>query len=167
MAIKIPQGLINVARPTHIDINSTALLHNLNQVRQYASRQKIIAMVKADAYGCGLASVLPVLEGRVDAFGVSCIEEAKALRALGSRSPCVLFQGVYHQDELEFLTSLHVECVVHQALQLKWILNTPMTKKIKVWVKVNTGMQRLGFLPEEVSQVVEALFYPWKGDRLQ
>src|SRR3989338_4124716 len=71
---------INVSRPTRMIFNAHALLHNLNIVRRAAPYQKIMAMVKADAYGCGVANVAPVLEGHVDTFGVAFFEEAVAIR---------------------------------------------------------------------------------------
>ena len=139
-----------------------ALLHNVGRVRQCAPGKKIIAMVKANAYGCGLSSVLPVLDGHVDAFGVACLEEAMALRSLGSRSECVLFQGVVGADELQLASEQNFQCVIHQLRQLQWILDKPLTKKIKVWVKVNTGMSRLGFFPHEVADIISALLAcPW------
>lgn len=143
-------------------IDATALLHNVRRVRQCAPGKKIIAMVKANAYGCGLSSVVPVLDGHVDAFGVACLEEALTLRALGNRSPCVLFQGIFNADELQQVVAHQLDCVIHQALQLQWIINTPIATKIKVWVKVNTGMNRLGFSPHEVADVISALINcPW------
>ena len=156
------KGPINVTRPTHIHIDATALLHNVAKIKQYAPGKKIIAMVKANAYGCGLSSVIHVLDGHVDAFGVACLEEAMAIRRLGSRSDCVLFQGVFSADELHQVAHQQLQCVVHQKRQLEWILNTPLSSKIKVWVKVNTGMHRLGFPPEEVYEVMAALLAcPW------
>jgi alanine racemase len=98
----------------------------------------------------------------VDAFGVACLEEAMILRELGSRSDCILFQGVFSADELDVAAREHVQCVIHQARQLQWLLNTPLSQKIKIWVKVNTGMQRLGFAPSEVEEVLRALLScPW------
>ncbi|KTD20732.1 alanine racemase [Legionella londiniensis] len=146
-----------MGRPTNIHIDSSALLHNVNRVREYAPGKKIIAMVKANAYGCGLSSVIPTLEGRVDAFGVACLEEAIILRKLGSRSDCILFQGIFTQDELSLLNQLNVQCVIHQKQQLQWLLATPLDRPVKIWVKINTGMHRLGFAPHEVSEVIHAL----------
>ncbi len=147
-----------MARPTRIHINATGLLHNVQCVKKFAPGKKIIAMVKANAYGCGLSSVIPLLEGQVDAFGVACVEEAIALRALGSRTDCVLFQGLFSEEELEAVVHHRFQCVIHEAQQLQWILATPVKNaKIKVWVKVNTGMHRLGFSPSEVPAIMNAL----------
>lgn len=151
-----------MARSTHVYIDNQALLHNLQRVKQYAPDSKIIAMVKANAYGCGLSLVLPILDGHVYAFGVACLEEAQILRALGSLSECILIQGVFGADELLHVASLGLQCVVHQASQLQWILATPLVSKIKVWIKVDTGMHRLGFDPDEVPDVMLALqACPW------
>lgn len=146
-----------MSRATYFSVSPTALLHNVQRVKQCAPQKKIIAMVKANAYGCGLSAVVPVLEGHVDAFGVACIEEAQALRAVGSRSDCILFQGVFSADELACVSALDLQCVIHEPQQLRWILETPMRRLLKVWVKVDTGMHRLGFAPVEVPEVVNAL----------
>lgn len=151
-----------MARPTHVYIDAHALLHNVERVKQCAPGKKICAMVKANAYGCGLASVLPILDGVVDAFGVACLEEAQALRALGSQRDCLLFQGIFSADELHDVARLNLQCVIHEPRQLQWILDTPLTSIIKVWVKVNTGMNRLGFMPDELARVMNALqACPW------
>ena len=156
-----------MARPTRVYINPTALLHNVKRVRACAPGKKIIAMVKANAYGCGLSTVLPTLEGHVDAFGVACLEEAMTLRALGSRSECVLFQGVFSAEELNLASQQDLQCVIHQHEQLKWLLSARLPKKIKIWVKVNTGMHRLGFSPDEVASVISALQEcPWVQDEI-
>jgi alanine racemase len=142
-------------------------LHNVNRVKQCAPNKKIIAMVKANAYGCGLSSILPVLDGQVDAFGVASLEEAMALRAMGSRGECILFQGVFSADELHQVAHLRLQCVIHQARQLRWLLATPLATKIKIWIKVDTGMHRLGFDPEELSAIINALAAcPWVDDEI-
>lgn len=146
-----------MSRPTQVTIDARALMHNVAHVKRLAPGRKIIAMVKANAYGCGLSSVVPILEDQVDAFGVACLEEALAIRHLGSRRDCVLFQGIFSADELSLVAQHHFQCVLHQPQQLKWLLAQPLLQKIKVWVKVNTGMQRLGFDSQEVYEVLAAL----------
>ncbi|WP_115710117.1 alanine racemase [Legionella sainthelensi] len=146
-----------MSRPTRLVIEPSALLHNLAQIRRFAPGKKVIAMVKANAYGCGVHIVAPVLEGHVDAFGVACIEEALILHKIGSRTPCILFQGVFSPDEFKIVAHHQFECVIHQPHQLEWLLNTPLNRPIKLWVKVNTGMHRLGFKPQELHEVMDAL----------
>ncbi|MDP3706415.1 MAG: alanine racemase [Legionellaceae bacterium] len=151
-----------MSRPTYLYVDSAALLNNVKRVKQYAHGKKIIAMVKANAYGCGLPAVLPSLEPYVDAFGVACLEEAMAVRELSSNCECILFQGIFSPRELELVVQLRLQCVIHQREQLNWILTTPLPNKLKVWVKINTGMHRLGFEVDEVPDIVQALINcPW------
>jgi alanine racemase len=159
MAIK---GLIDVSRPTRLVIDEHALLHNVSQIKQLAPNKKIIAMVKANAYGCGVRKVIPVLEGQVDAFGVACLEEALIIRAMGGRTSCILFQGIFSPDELIIVAENQFSCVLHQPQQVQWLLNTPLPTPIKLWIKVNTGMHRLGFKPHEVQEIMTSLLAcPW------
>jgi len=137
-------------------------MHNLAQIRRFAPGKKIIAMIKANAYGCGLRAVVPELEGHVDAFGVACLEEAFALRRLGSRTHCILFQGIFSPEELKMVAQLQLGCVLHQPQQVQWLLSTSLATPVKIWVKVNTGMYRLGFKLNELQEVMSALQQcPW------
>lgn len=151
------KGWIKLSRPTKIIIEPSALIHNLNRIRQFAPGKKVIAMVKANAYGCGIKNVVPVLDGQVDAFGVACLEEGIAIRQLGSQTPCILFQGVFSSDEFRIASNHQFACVLHHSEQVSWLLNTPLPSPIKVWVKVNTGMNRLGFQSHELSDILPAL----------
>lgn len=146
-----------MARPTKLYIDAAALLHNLNRIRQLAPGKKVIAMVKANAYGCGIKTVLPVLEGRVEAFGVACLEEALAIRKLGSKTVCVVFQGIFNAAELPDFVDNDFACVLHTHEQIDWILNTAVPGPLKVWIKVDTGMHRLGFKPREIPAVLARL----------
>jgi alanine racemase len=153
-----------MARPTHIAVDVSALKHNLAKVRACAPKQLIIAMVKADAYACGVPFVVPALEGDVDAFGVASLEEAKGVRK-HTQKPCILCEGVFIPDELFEVVKLKLDIVVHEQTQLAWLLNTALDKPIRVWVKIDTGMHRLGFMPQEVSDVITALkACPWVQD---
>lgn len=149
-------------RPTRLSIDATALLHNISIVRQYAPGKSIIAMVKANAYGCGMDNILHDLEGQVDALGVACLEEAYQVRELGSKTACILFQGVFQAEEWLHVSALGLQSVMHHAGQLNSLLAQPLLKPITIWVKVNTGMSRLGFPPHEVLSVLQALSQcPW------
>ncbi len=146
-----------MSRPTRIIIDAHALVHNVAKIRQLASGKKLIAMVKANAYGCGLDKVVSVLEGRVDALGVACLEEALTIRALGIKTNCILFQGVFSPEEWQAVSEKQFACVIHQQRQLKWLLSAPLAKSVSIWIKVNTGMNRLGFNPAELPKVIEQL----------
>ncbi len=151
-----------MSRPTRIIIDAHALLHNVQCIRRLAPASALIAMVKANAYGCGISEVIPVLEGKVDTFGVASIDEALAIRALGAKTPCLLIQGVFSPEEWQQAAEHRFSCVIHQWHQIDWLLQQPLATPVRVWIKVNTGMQRLGFTPEQVSQVAHALQgCPW------
>lgn len=146
-----------MARPTTLVIAPEALLHNLDRIKSLAPGKNIIAMLKANAYGCGVRQVAPVLDGKVDAFGVACLEEALAIRSLGIQTHIILFQGVFSPEEYNTVVQNHFGCVIHHMRQLEWLLNTPLPHPVKLWVKVNTGMHRLGFKMHELSTLLGAL----------
>lgn len=144
-------------RPIKVTVDQSALLHNLSKIQHYAPGKKIVAMVKANAYGCGMSKIVPFLEGKVHAFGIASLDEALAIRRIGSQTPCILFEGVFGPAEYPVISEHRFACVVHQHHQLKWLLNNPVPQPIKIWIKVNTGMNRLGFSPDEVHEVISAL----------
>ena len=151
-----------MTRPTSVQIDTAALLHNLARIKSYAPDSKIMAMVKANGYGCGLSFVIPTLIGHVDLFGVACFEEAMAIRWIEPSSDIMLMQGVFGADELHGVAHHGFQMVVHQKRQLDWLLTTPLSTAITVWMKVNTGMHRLGFEPNQISEVYAALqSCPW------
>jgi alanine racemase len=152
-----------MTRPTRVTIDKEALRHNLSLVKKLAPNSRIIAMVKARAYGCSFKEVVPVLDKEgVWVFGVACLEEALSLRALGIQRNCLLMQGVFQPQELEIVAAQQFQIVIHHTIQLEWLLNCPMKEPIQVWVKVNTGMHRLGFQPHEITEVLTKLkACPW------
>lgn len=146
-----------MSRPTRIEIDTAALEHNVRKIRACAPGTRVIAMVKANAYGCGMSTVLPVLAEHVDALGVACLEEAIAVRKLGIDCDCVLFQGIFSQEECRLMSQYRLECVIHNHAQLQWILSANLQGKLKIWIKIDTGMHRLGFAPDDVPGVVQTL----------
>ncbi len=134
-------------RPATAVIDLTALRHNLGEVRRRAPGSKVVAVVKADAYGHGAARVLPALAG-ADMLAVACIEEALALREAGATQPILLLEGVFEADELPLCARLGLELVVHEPGQVRMLEQARLTAPLRVWVKVDSGMGRLGFRPE-------------------
>ncbi|MCH9715821.1 MAG: alanine racemase [Gammaproteobacteria bacterium] len=145
-----------MTRPTHIEVNAGAIRHNVAAVKRCAPGKQVIAMVKADAYGCGVPAVTPVLDAFVDAFGVASFEEAKEVRQY-TQKPCLLLEGIFTQDELFELVDNQFEMVVHCNEQLDWLLDAQLKQPIRVWIKIDTGMHRLGFMPDEAQAVIAAL----------
>ncbi len=141
-------------RATQISIDQSALKHNLQQVRQLAPHSKIVSMVKANAYGHGITACLPALQDS-DAFGVACLQEALEIRQLGDLHDITLIEGVFSEDELPIAIAQRLECVVHNSQQLQWLYQHQQqyqAQGLKVWLKLNSGMNRLGFKYDEFVQ---------------
>ena len=151
-------------RPTHAVIHTQALRHNLDRVRALAPGAKVMAVVKADGYGHGLERVARAL-ATADAFGVASLDDAERLRAAGSTQRIVLLSGFDAPEDLDALRRLDVEPVLHHDSQLR-ILETADeragqgsqgAKPLRCWVKLDTGMHRLGFAPERAREVRDRL----------
>lgn len=154
----MPQGAIKVRQAT-VYIDSEALRYNLNRVKQLAPKAKIVSMVKANAYGHGVKDCLAALSSS-DAFGVACLEEALEVRELGYTQPITLIEGVFSADEMLQVIENEIEVIVHHQAQLDWLLANKeqyLAKNLKVWVKLNSGMNRLGFKVPEIIQVINDL----------
>lgn len=146
-----------MTRPARARLNVQALTHNLAQVRRYAPGAKVMAVVKADGYGHGLAWVAQSLEAAaVDAFGVACLEEGVALRAAGIVRPICVLEGFFHPEELLQFIQLGLDTVVHCEGQLR-AMEACAFGSIDVWLKIDTGMHRLGFAPDAVANALDRL----------
>jgi len=131
---------------TAVAILSTEnLLHNLKVMKEKAPQSKVIAMVKANAYGHGLRSVSSRLEKHVDMLGVASIDEALALRKIGIQIPIILAEGVFEPNELLLASTEGFHVVFHEEVQLQWLANLSCPLPIQAWLKIDSGMGRLGF----------------------
>lgn len=145
-----------MGRKIFADISKQALIHNFNRVKQIAPKSKVLAMIKANAYGHGIISVAKTLN-QADAFGVANIEEALLLRQSGIAQPIVLMEGFFKSTELQWIVAYDFIPVIHQFEQVKALAQQDNKKNISVWIKVNTGMNRLGFQPADLRRVYEQL----------
>ncbi|WP_180109238.1 MULTISPECIES: alanine racemase [unclassified Acinetobacter] len=146
-------------RQATVYIDQQALQYNLNRVKQLAPTAKIVSMVKANAYGHGVKDCLAALKDS-DAFGVACLEEALEIRELGYEQPITLIEGIFSDDEMQIIIDKKIECVVHHQQQLDWLRahkDAYIAQGLKVWVKLNSGMNRLGFKVPEIIDVINAL----------
>lgn len=146
-------------RQATVYIDSEALQYNLNRVKQLAPHSKIVSMVKANAYGHGVKNCLAALEA-TDAFGVACLEEALEIRQLGYTQPITLIEGVFAEDEMQQVIEHKLECIVHHNQQVEWLVQHKAAYNaldLKVWVKLNSGMNRLGFKVDEIIDVIQRL----------
>lgn len=132
---------------TAIAVLSTEnLLHNLQVVKsRLAPGVKVIAMVKANAYGHGLRSVSAKLDGHADMLGVASIDEAQALRKAGVNAPIMLAEGVFEPSELLIAATEKFHVVFHNEHQVAWLEKSSLPLPLQAWIKVDTGMGRLGF----------------------
>ena len=146
-----------MARKTLCTLSTDNLLHNLATIRAKTPRAKIMAMVKANAYGHGIRSVSQRLGNRVDALGVASIDEAMVLRQAGVKTPITLIEGVFAPEELELASEQGFSVVFHSDHQILWLKQTKALLKLNAWLKINTGMGRLGFSLEAAGQVMQAL----------
>jgi alanine racemase len=143
-------------RTANVVIDCQALVNNFNIIKQLAPSTKILAILKANAYGHGLeiiAQALPL----ADAFGVARIDEALALRAAGITQPIMLLEGVFSTEDLATLAVNDLQTTVHNLEQLDAICQAQLTRPLKVWLKVDTGMHRLGISPEEFDHFYSVL----------
>lgn len=132
-----------------------ALKHNLNVLRSAAPQAKIMAVIKANAYGHGMVQVARSLHD-VDAFAVARLTEALELRRNGVRQNILLLAGVYDADELRLAIEHQLQLVVHCREQIE-ILQQSSSGALTVWLKFDTGMNRLGFAPSESKALIKEL----------
>ena len=137
-------------------IDGAAMRHNVEVIRARAPGARVMAVVKANAYGHGLVQTALALAG-VDAFAVARLEEGVRLRERGVRAPIVLLEGVFTREQLREASRFELELVVHDQLQVELLAAEPDTHRQALWVKIDTGMNRLGFRPEAFPAAHERL----------
>ncbi len=142
-------------RTATIQVDVEALAHNLDRVRTCAPRSRVMAVVKANAYGHGVLTAVAGLEA-ADAFVVAMPAEAVTLRRAGISKPVVVLQGFADEDELRLCVKYELQPVVHQLWQAE-LLHSASRFAVDVWLKVDTGMHRLGVAPEAVEQAWQLL----------
>jgi alanine racemase len=125
-------------------IDLGALRHNLQVVRRLAPNSRVMAVVKANAYGHGLVTVARALES-ADAFAVARVHEGLALREAGIKNRIVLLEGFFDREQLQAATRAELEPVVHALQQIELLRAADPTAAVKVWIKFDSGMNRLGF----------------------
>jgi alanine racemase len=145
-----------MSRATTATIYIEALRHNLSQIRRLAPNSKVMAVVKADGYGHGLERVARALEG-ADAFGVAALSDAERLRAAGLSQRIVLLSGIDEADDLAAIRRLNLDIVLHHDSQLALLQADDHKTPIRVWLKLDTGMHRLGFAADRAASVYAQL----------
>ncbi|MES2871546.1 MAG: alanine racemase [Pseudomonadota bacterium] len=143
-------------RPARALIDLQALRHNYQLAREVTGA-KALAVIKADAYGHGAVRCAQALEAQADGFAVACIEEALELRAAGIRAPILLLEGFFEADELPLIVEHDFWCVVHSLWQLDAIEHAKLAKPIHVWLKLDSGMHRVGLHPTDYKTAYQRL----------
>jgi len=134
-------------RPILARIHRDALAHNLARAKQAAPGARVWAVVKANAYGHGIARVFDALKA-ADGFALLDLAEAQQLRALGWRGPVLLLEGAFAPRDLEVCSRLQLWHTVHRTAQIDWLAAHKTDRPHHVFLKLNSGMNRLGFRPD-------------------
>src|SRR5690348_5810843 len=147
-----------MSRPIQAHIDLSALEHNLSVVRRHAPRARVMAVIKADAYGHGLLRAAEALS-RADGFAMLELDAAIRLREAGYRQTVLLLEGFFSMEELAWIEQYHLSTVIHNREQLAVLAAYRPHGRIglNIFLKINTGMNRLGFKPEEFPAALEAL----------
>ncbi len=143
-----------MTRPVRALIDLVALQHNFKRVSDFSPHSKIMAVIKADGYGHGILRIARALD-EADGFAVASIEEGLLLRNAGINKPVFLLTGFHHGDELNELHKYNLTPVIHSHEQLsrlaRWKKTTDAKKELNIWCKLDTGMHRVGFDPDEIT----------------
>jgi alanine racemase len=152
-------------RPARALIDLQALRHNYQLAREL-SGARALAVVKADAYGHGAVRCAQALEDQADGFAVACIEEALALREAGIRAPILLLEGFFEADELALIDQHDLWCVVHSQWQIEAVEQAQLSKPLTVWLKLDSGMHRVGLHPSDYQQAYRRLLASGKVSKI-
>lgn len=136
-------------RDAWLTLDPEALANNVRVLREAMPGSAMLAMVKADAYGHGAMILAPWLAPQVEALGVAFLAEALALRAAGIRVPVTVLEGVFTDAELRLARDAALTLVVHSPEQVDLVCAAGDGPPFSLWLKVNTGMNRLGLRPAE------------------
>ncbi|PKY10886.1 alanine racemase [Acidithiobacillus marinus] len=147
-----------MTRPIVAEISRSALAHNLRVAQTHAPRSRIMAAVKANAYGHDVQLCAPVLaDAGVDAFAVASLEEAETIHALNLAKPICLLGGPFADEEVSVAAERGYWLVIHEDRQLRWMENCAAQQDLQIFIKVDTGMHRLGFAPERLPEIFAKL----------
>jgi alanine racemase len=132
-------------RPLVATIDLAAIRHNYSLAKRCAPGRQAFAVVKAGAYGHGAREVVTALHDEADGFAVACIEEAAEVRGLHGTARILLLQGCFAADEYQAAARMQLDVVVQNAQQARALLAAELAQPLNVWLKLDSGMHRLGF----------------------
>ncbi|MBV9189098.1 MAG: alanine racemase [Betaproteobacteria bacterium] len=143
-------------RPIRAAISASALAHNLSVARKHAGNAKIWAVIKANAYGHGLERAARAMEA-ADGFAVLDFQEAARLRVAGVTKPILMLEGVFKPVDVPLLHKYALTPVIHSSAQVDMLRTAELGGPIDIYLKLNSGMNRLGFTPENLGGNYQAL----------
>jgi alanine racemase len=152
-------------RPARALINLQALRDNYRLARELTGA-RALAVIKADAYGHGAVPCAEALAEVADGFAVACIEEALVLREAGIQAPVLLLEGFFEAAELPLVVEHNLWCVVHSLWQVEAIEQATFASPVTVWLKLDSGMHRVGVAPAEYAQAYQRLLASGKVAKL-
>ena len=144
-------------RPTFATVSLEAIASNYRLAKRLAPESESIAVIKANAYGHGIVKVAQHLQDLVPAFAVAFIDEAVQLRDAGISKPILVMQGVHRAADLDEIVARDLWLMINQNQQLEWLLSARLQGPVNTWLKIDTGMHRLGISPEKSDQACEDL----------
>lgn len=147
-----------MTRIVNAEISVAALNHNYQRVKEISNGRRVMAMVKANGYGHGLIPVSKALTA-ADALGVARLEEGVLIAEAGVRTPVALMEGCFSDEELKTAVHYHFQIVVHAPYQVADLLKCKSIQDapFNIWLKINTGMNRLGFTRSQFEAAYDAL----------
>ncbi len=138
-------------------IRLSALRHNLSRVRDYSPASKIMGVVKSNGYGHGLVRIAKSLQSGVDAFAVATVDEAVELRDSNIEKPVCALSGFCETVQVSVVQARKIDCVIYCDEQIEILRGIRSGNKVSIWIKVDTGMNRLGFPIQNLSNVLETV----------
>lgn len=139
-------------RPLVATVDLAAIRHNYAFAQRCAPGRHAFAVVKANAYGHGVREVVEALAAQADGFAVACLEEALVVRELNATARILLLEGCFDADEYQLAAQLGLDVVVQGAEQAEALLASALVAPLRVWLKLDSGMHRLGFSPEQLRE---------------
>ncbi|QJC37564.1 alanine racemase [Enterobacteriaceae endosymbiont of Donacia bicoloricornis] len=146
-----------MVRPICAIINSNALKNNLKIIKKIAYKSKVWAVLKADAYGHGIKNIYSVIKYDSDGFAILTLDEAIILRKNGCIKPILLLEGFFNREELYLIYKYFLTITIHNKWQLNNLIKFKSKYPINIYIKINTGMNRLGFPIKDVIPIINII----------
>ncbi len=146
-----------MSRRVQAILSINAIHNNLERIKILNNNNPVLLMVKGDGYGHGAVRIAHLLQSKADAFGVASLQEALILRKSGISKPIVVMVGFLSNSDLECFFEHQITSVIHNSQQVRMLENSQYPSALNIWLKIDTGMRRLGFQIDEAPRVYQRL----------